>query len=116
MNRDRQQKEQLVRRFEEIAPFLKNLQNFGWEIPPRNNPVYKLYADVSDPASSAFKPFWINIKTGWHSDYIYRDEKGAHRVKAGFSAPPETWVEEIHTPLDNPMFSHSISYRTAKEA
>lgn len=84
MNRDRQEKDQLVRKFEEILPFLKNVNNFGWYIPTCDaDPVYKVYPAEFGVESRAFKPFTVNVKTGWHSEVIYRDNRGVHRIREG---------------------------------
>lgn len=94
MLRDRQEKEQLVRKFEEVLPILKNLDNFGWLIPEcMADPVYHVYPDTSRPAEVAFRPFVVNVKTGWHSEVIYRDKNGTHRIPEGVTPIKDEWSD-----------------------
>jgi hypothetical protein len=93
MMRSRQEKEQLVRKFEEIVPFLKTQDNFGWIIPPKCDPVFHIHPIYDDPSKLAFKNMTINVKTGWHSEFIYRDSKGVHREPEGITPVDEReWV------------------------
>lgn len=85
MLRDRQEKEQLVRKFEEFFPFLKSVNNFGWVIPKCDaDPEYRLFPDTSSPHQVTFRPVTVNLKTGWHSEFVYYDD-GAHRVAEGIA-------------------------------
>lgn len=92
MLRAEQEKEQLVRKFEEIVPFLKNVNNFGWFVPECDkDPVYEIFPDTSEPNKVPFKRLTVNIKTGWHSEFVYRDELGVHRIKEGVSEIANDW-------------------------
>ena len=94
MLRSTQEKEQLVRKFEEIVPFLKTQNAWGWYVPAKCDPVFVIYPDVSDPSNIAFKKIVINVKTGWHSEFIYRDADGVVRkVEEGITPVNEKeWV------------------------
>lgn len=97
MLRDRQEKEQLVRKFEEIVPILKNYDNFGWYVPSCDkDPVYKIYPDWFTTPSAPFKIFAVNVKTGWHSEIVYRDELGIHRIKEGITPISDDWRDTCY--------------------
>ena len=94
MLRSRQETEQLVRKFEEILPFLKTQKNFGWLVPQCDrDPVYTIYPDYVDPNNIAFKKVTVNIQTGWHSEFIYRNDKGVHRVNEGTVQIQNDWQD-----------------------
>lgn len=92
VNRSRQQKEQLVRKFEEILPFLKNYDKFGWIIPECDaDPVYKILPDISDPANIPFKEFTVNVQTGWHSGGVYRVGDSVHKIDEDVTPIRDEW-------------------------
>jgi hypothetical protein len=94
MNRDTIEKEQVARKIGEIVPFINTLKNFGWVIPECDaDPVYEVYPDVSDPGNVPFKSFKVNLQTGWHSEVIYRDDKGTHRLKEGVTPVKDEWSD-----------------------
>lgn len=94
MLRSTQEKNQLVRKFEEIAPFLKGVKKFGWTVPECDrDPVYHIHPDTSDPGKLAFKSLTVNVKTGWYGEYIYRDERGVHRVREGIAQIKDEWSD-----------------------
>lgn len=91
MNRDRIEKEQLARKMGEILPFLNDLENFGWFIPECDaDPVFRVVPSNCEP-ESPFKPFTVNVQTGWHSEVIYRDKVGVHRIKEGVTPVKDEW-------------------------
>lgn len=94
MNRDLQQKEQLVRKFEEVLPFLKRVNRLGWIEPTcMADPVYEVFPDDTQLDTLQFEPFVINVKTGWHSEVVYRDNIGVHRIKAGTVDIKNEWSD-----------------------
>lgn len=93
MNRDRQEAEALVRKMEEILPPLKKYSNFGWIVPEcMGDPVYEVYPDFSDMSKGVpFKHVTINVQNGWHSEFVYHDENGVHRIKEGVTPVKDEW-------------------------
>ena len=94
MLRSSQEKKQLVRKFEEIVPMLKNLQTFGWIAPECDaDPVYRVIPSDYDLQKATFRGIEVNVKTGWHSEYMYRDDRGVHRVREGIVPIKNEWSD-----------------------
>jgi hypothetical protein len=86
MNRGRQEKDQLVRKFEEILPFLSEFDSYGWVIPSCDaDPVFTIYPAEHDPDKMYFTPVTINVQTGWHSAVSYRDNEGTRNLNEGIT-------------------------------
>lgn len=92
MNRDRIEKEQVARKIGEIVPFMKTVNRFAWVEPDcMADPVYEVMPDTPDNVRAEFRPFHVNLQTGWHDDVIYRDEKGVHRMREGTTPVRDEW-------------------------
>lgn len=77
------EKQDLLNKFYSIAPFLENIDNFGWE--PVGDGGYKISPDYDKAGKDHnqwFKSFHLNIVTGVHSKYSYFDESGMRTVEA----------------------------------
>ena len=112
MLRSRQEREQLVRKFEDILPFIKTLQNFGWvkQSDCDKDPLYRLYP--SEFAEWQFRPVNVNAKNGWHGEFIYRDEKGTHRVREGITPIKDEWSDYCYKRCCTPAIRINSRMRT----
>lgn len=71
-------KNELVSRFIEIAPFLADLENFGW-VAPVSGSVYEMYD--TDQGDQNYKPFKVDITAGTHTNIVYYENGEAKYIE-----------------------------------
>ncbi len=92
MLRDTQEKAQFVRKLEEIVPVLKNYDKIQWIVNVCDaDPLFSVFS--SEYGNWDFRPFEVNLKTGWHSEVVYKDSKGVHRIPEGVTEISDDWSD-----------------------